>query len=773
MPAPVTAVNLTTGDTPATGSSQLGKRLFLILAAIALIYAFLAGLRTVSEFDLGWQMATGRWVVQHHHIPSTDVFSYTAQGEPWIYPVGAGLLFYFAYLLGGYGLLSWLGAAACVGAIALLLRRGSAVTAGITILAVPLIAWRTAPRAEMFTVVLFAAFLSLLWENYQTGRARLWLLPLLMLAWVNLHVGFVAGLALIVAYVVIELADMIFSGRQQRAAVQRRLRQASGWLACTVFITLANPWGWNIYRALLLQERALGQHQINLTEWRAVPTTWTAFGSGLSLRETQGAIYLLIVIAVVAAVLGLLKRQWGATILLLPATYLAMRHVRMGAVFACVVVVVGGSVLAPAIAGLGSRVRRPRIRSIAAWAAACLLVVLAGLRSFDLVTNRHYVRAIDESTFGAGLGWWFPQRAAEFIERENLPGEIFNAYDEGGYVTWKLGPKYHDYVDGRAIPFGVPRIQRARHLLQLSPDSETWRQETERYNINTMILPLARFDGAQLVNIGGFCNSRDWRPVYLDEISAVFVRRTPETEPLIQRTHVDCATAPLPVPPLAYSRAGSFNQWANAASLLAGLGRNSEALSATDQAISTFPDSAFVRWLRGALLYGQGRQYEAEQEYLLAVSLDPSEATWSALATLYQQQQRVSEAIDAWQQASALSPKPYLTQVKLAHYYLQIRQPKSTLEALDEAVRMAPAEALADTGEKSLRFDVALGRSAAWDASGDLQHAVSFQEEATRLAPDNAAAWSRLAKLYQREGRFTDEFRADERATALAGNQSH
>jgi len=95
------------------------------------------------------------------------------------------------------------------------------------------------------------------------------------------------------------------------------------------------------------------------------------------------------------------------------------------------------------------------------------------------------------------------------------------------------------------------------------------------------------------------------------------------------------------------------------------------------------------------------------------------------------------------------------------------------LQALDKAVRIAPAEALADTGAKSLRFDVARGRSAAWDASGDLEKAVSFQEEATRLAPDDAGAWSRLAKLYQRQGRFTDKDRADERATALAGNQSH
>ena len=771
MLPPASAVTSTAEETSAAGTSHLDKRLFLILATIALIYGFLAGLRTVSEFDLGWELATGRWVVQHHRVPSTDVFSYTAQGKPWIYPVGAGLVFYAAYLIGAYGLISWIGAAACVGTVALLLRRGHPAGAGIAILAIPLLAWRTSPRADMFTVVLFAAFLSLLWENYQTGTARLWLLPLLMLAWVNLHLGFVAGLALIVAYGGIELLEMILGGERRRAATQR-LRHASGWLVCTALITVANPWGWQLYRALILQERALGQHQLNITEWRGVPMTWTAFATALSLSRTQGAIYLLLVIAVFAAAVAFLKGQFGAAILLLAATYPAIHHVRMAAIFACVVVVVGGSVLAPAILDFGSWVRLPQMRSIAACAAVGLLAALAFVRCFDLVTNRHYVRAIDESTFGAGLGWWFPERAAEFVERENLAAEIFNSYDEGGYITWKLGPKYRDYVDGRAIPFGMPQIQRARQLLQLSPDSEAWRQEAERYNINTILLPLARFDGVQLVNIGEFCKSRDWRPVYLDEVSAVFARRRPETEALIQRTQVDCATASLPARPLVSSSAGLFNQWANAASLLAALGRTSEALSATDEAISILPGSAFVRWLRGTLLNAVGRRSEAELEYDAAASLDPSEITWSALATLYEQEGRVQEAIDAWQRASRLSAKPYLTEVRLAHYYLRILQPQATLQALDEAVRVAPADAMADTGAKSFRFDVARGRSAAWDVSGDLEKAVFFQEEATRLAPDDAGAWSRLAKLYQRQGRLTDEDRANKRAAVVAGNQS-
>src|ERR1700740_830656 len=89
-----------------------------LLYGITLLYAFLAGLHTLQDFDLGWQLATGRWVVQHRHIFSTDVFSYTANGQPWIYPVLSGIVFYLAFLVGGYSLLSWMGAMACAGTVA-------------------------------------------------------------------------------------------------------------------------------------------------------------------------------------------------------------------------------------------------------------------------------------------------------------------------------------------------------------------------------------------------------------------------------------------------------------------------------------------------------------------------------------------------------------------------------------------------------------------------------------------------------------------------------
>jgi hypothetical protein len=180
------------------------------LMAIALVYAFLAGLHTVSETDLGWQMATGRYIVQHHQIPSTTLFTYTVPDSTWIYPPFPGVIFYLLYLIGGYSALSWFSALACTATVALAVWRGGSVTAALAILAVPAIAFRIVPRADLFTTVLFAAVLVLLARYYEGHPVRLWPLPVLMLLWVNLHHGFVAGLALMGAYVFSEVCDLLF-----------------------------------------------------------------------------------------------------------------------------------------------------------------------------------------------------------------------------------------------------------------------------------------------------------------------------------------------------------------------------------------------------------------------------------------------------------------------------------------------------------------------------------------------------------------------------------
>ena len=428
--------------TNAEGSPR-HSRIFLILVAAALIYSFLAGLRTITDYDVFWQMATGRWIAVHHAIPSTEVLSYTASGQPWIYPILSGLLFYIIFLAGGYALLSVLGAAACVGTTALLLRRASMATVALTIVALPRIAARTGPRAEMFTAILFAAFLSLLWEYLTTGRARLWLLPVLMVAWVNLHLGFVAGFALIGAYAACELLEICFAGERRKNARQR-LARAWPWLALTLPASLINPWGWNIYGALLRQNQAMAQHAQWINEWAAVPLSWNSWSDLVSVRDTKGVFLLMFAVAVVCAVLAVLEKQIGAALLIVAALYLGIQHVRLQALSVCVVIVVGGWILSKALTRWASRTLDLRMKQIVLGGAAALLLILAAARSIDLVTNRHYLGGTDTATFGTGLSWWFPQGAFAFVEQNALPAEIFHSYNTGGFVSWRLGPKYRD-----------------------------------------------------------------------------------------------------------------------------------------------------------------------------------------------------------------------------------------------------------------------------------------------------------------------------------------
>jgi len=707
-------------------SPTLERRLFVVLGAVALVAAFITGLKTLADPDFFWQLATGRWVAQHHQVFSTDVFSYTAAGQPWIYPVGSGLLFYGLYLLGGYWLLSWLGAAAACGTVALLLRRGSAVTAAMAIVAVPLITSRTAPRAEMFSVVLFAAYLSIAWENYRSGSGRLWLLPLLMIAWVNLHLGFVSGLGLLAAFVAIDLLQML--DRARRAAARQRLRRSVPWFAATAMATLLNPWGWNVYAALIRQNRAMAEHSEWISEWGRLPLNATAISHIFRLHNPS-PFYGLLMIAAMAVVAALWQRDWGAALLLLAAAYQGVQHLRMQALAAGMIVVVAGSVLLPVCEKIGRSVRVAKARAILAGSAAALVIFVAATWSADALK----INDTAASSFGTGLSWWFPERAAAFIDRANIPGQLFNSYNDGGYIVWRLGPGRRDYIDGRAIPFGPGALLHFVQVVSASPDSAAWQAEADRYNINTVLLPLSRFQG-ELAYAKGFCNSQKWKPVYLDAVSGVFVRRTPQTEDLIRRSAVDCAQAPLPQHTPAGGRPARFNEWANAAVLLAELGRNDEALAAAEKVQEIVPDSGFVPWLRGNVAYTKGNLAEAEREYRQAIAGTADlPLFWFSLAVVYKHEGRVSDTIHAQRQAIDLSttPKPHEL-IKLARLYLDSKQPKAALATFDEAAGTASPDILATTGEFNLQFEVDQGRAEAWRALGDAKQAAAFEQRAVQ-----------------------------------------
>ncbi len=737
------------------------------LIAIALVYALLAGLRTVSETDLGWQMATGRYIVQHHEIPSTALYTYTVPGARWVYPPLSGVIFYLCFLIGSYAALSWLSAIACAGTVALLTWRGSAATAALAIVAVPAIAFRTSPRADLFTSVLFAAVLVLLWRHHEGERVRLWMLPALMLAWVNLHLGFVAGLALMGAYLAMEGSAAIFV--EQRAGAILRTKKALPWIAASAVVTVVNPWGIGIYRSLALQNAAAQPSADFIGEWSGMHFNALALKQFLSPRDPASADWWIFVLAVFLLVLCRFQRKIGAAILLTGGMVEAIRHVRFEAIFAILVAVIGGTLLSE-LSEFPLFKSKTRVIGIAVAAAVLILVAV---RSRDLVTQQRYVDGGEIELFGAGESWWFPEKAMEFLEGEKLPGNLFHSYNLGGYLNWRVGEAYPEFADGRYIPFGRDIFLQQRALQAAMPDSREWEQSAAKWNINTVVFSLSRYWGLNSYPLSEFCRNTSWKPVFVDDVSILFVRNRPENAKWIEKFGVNCEKATLPEPVAAKgnswrARAERFNFLLNSASVYYILSRDAEAYAALQQAETLFPDNESLHLTKAQLLQANGRMAEAEQEYLRGVKKRPSDAGWFALAALYNSEKRYGDAERCVREAIEYSLVLHERLRSLGLVEISMGKPKDALAEFDRADEKSPFRGDVSSEEgRSFNARLATSRAKALRAMNDLPGAIVQQERATQLTPENAAAWDILGELAQAQGDAAKAQAARGRAEAL------
>jgi len=758
--------------------------LYLCLIVLALSYALLAGLHTVSDFDLGWQLATGRYLIEHHQIPRVELFSYTAHGNEWIYPPFSGAIFYLLYLAGAYAALSWLGAFACAATTAILCSAGRRTTAALAFLAVPAIAFRTIPRAELFTTVLFAAVLAIIWKNYTGKRVRLWLLPVIFFLWANLHLGFISGLGILCAGIVFEFCDLIFTERRDVAF--ERLRTLALWLAASIAATLVNPWGWRIYEAIYRQNQVMNVHSALINEWSAVHLNWLAWRQAWDARNPASADWWLLAVAIAAIFIALWKKRFGAAIVLAGGVYFSLQHIRLQALFAILVVVIGGGILhewtrdleearsaAPTKEGADSPPNRLPARITPAVAlGVAVLSTLGVLRIVDLVSDRYYLDSEQLTLFGAGSSWWYPERAASFLEREHLPRNLFHDYGQGGYLVWRVGTEYPDFVDGRYIPFGKELFTEQANLTSAPPDSAEWKEAADRWKINTLLFPVARYAGLGRFPLQDYCESAEWKLVYLDDVSVIFVRNRPENRQVIEKFPLTCASAPI-APPAATlgssfrAKAERFNYLMNAGSIFYVLARDKEAATALEQAEQLFPDNPNLHLVKAQFFAATNRPDEAEREYLLVVGSNPSDAAWYALARLYSAEHRYAEAVHCVKEAVPLSQIPYERFRALGALYIYMNQPQDALAAFDRAEKESPFRGDSPELGMPFRAQLAEGRARAYREENDLDRALEQQELAVRLNVENAAWWTALAELYEARGQAEKAAQAREKAKSL------
>ena len=117
-----------------------------------------------------------------------------------------------------------------------------------------------------------------------------------------------------------------------------------------------------------------------------------------------------------------------------------------------------------------------------------------------------------------------PVGSAQFLVEKEFKGRIFNTYNWGGYLLWRLDPDLKVSTDSRLLDEAVYSEMRKAETVQAGDKWRPyWKQVMDKYAINIAIVPtMNRRKPSTLYT--SLARDHDWSPVFQDQVSVVFLR---------------------------------------------------------------------------------------------------------------------------------------------------------------------------------------------------------------------------------------------------------
>ncbi|NJP05362.1 MAG: alpha/beta hydrolase [Chloroflexaceae bacterium] len=493
----------------------------------------------IPPHDFWWQMATGRWTIAHGAIPTVDMFSYTRYGEPFFnQPWLAQVLLYGMYQLGGVALILIAQSLVLVLAYGLLLvlcvRRSGALRLSVAMLLLTAMLlgfdnWNVRPQTYAFP--LFVAFLLILtaWRLPSLRLpAPLWLLPLLMIVWVNLHGSFVLGGLLMALTFVGEAlrrwlqaltpgpAPICAVGAQHAAPSQEESGQADAALPLRPLRSLF-LWGVVTAAALLVNPNGLGivGYVTNLTSNSAVTTLVTEWAAPTT-DTVDGAIFFLYLMAAVV-VLAYARRPPDPLdlVLVAPLLWLSLGAGRNIVWLSFVLLPLLVVQAAPWLQPPPGAPRRPAAEVYS------LNWLLIGMMGLLLLLGLPWVKPMLAlpSDLNRLVSVDTPVEAVQAMQAQpdgERPQHLFHALGYGSYLIW-AAPEQPVFIDPRIELYPYEQWQ-DYILLSAGQNAE---QLLQSYQIDGLLLDHERQEGLlELVR-----DDPQWQVRYEDEQTTYLIRR--------------------------------------------------------------------------------------------------------------------------------------------------------------------------------------------------------------------------------------------------------
>src|SRR3989339_663075 len=271
---------------------QLFKKNYIFvygLFFLSLLF-YLAFTKIGGDGDFWWLMALGRHWWETGQVTNYDMLSHTfPHGYFWNHSRLFDIIVYGLFAWGKYLALDIFRFFLFIGTYFFLYKTISLpaipASAGIgkslgknrhnilvTFIMLALTLWfladRLLYRPELFSMLLSAILLFLLFKDKQKASKFTWLVPILQLIWANSHAGFVYGLAMIGIFFGAEVIRSLLRHRNNTLEIykDKRLKKLFFVFLLALIATCLNSYGWQIY--VLAYKLTLPQEALSgIAEW--------------------------------------------------------------------------------------------------------------------------------------------------------------------------------------------------------------------------------------------------------------------------------------------------------------------------------------------------------------------------------------------------------------------------------------------------------------------------------------------------------------------------
>jgi hypothetical protein len=391
---------------------------------------------------------------------------------------------------------------------------------------------RTEVRPEIFSFAILAFFLLVLFKakySLATSEVRgtsdvktlswLWFLPLAQLLWVNLHIYFFIGPFLILAFLIDRIIVKGYLHIKKIIAI----------LLLTFAATLVNPAG---IQGALLPFNILKEYGYSIVENQTLAFLADFFGFNLPIFIFKISVAVLIV----SFLLTIKKVKQRIFEILLSAFFIytgfrMLRNLPLYALASFPVMTVLLTDVFVKLTALATSDGRgtsdvgkvggafdvgKRVDNIFKTAVAVFLAFMI----FFVVSGGYYKKA----GLSKEVGFSVPnglERAVNFVKENGIKGPMFNNFDIGGYLIWKL-PEEKVFVDNRPEAYSVKFFSEIYKPMQ--ENTGKWAEFSEKYGINFIFFAHTDSTPWGQAFLENIVKNPEWKAVYINEDVIILVK---------------------------------------------------------------------------------------------------------------------------------------------------------------------------------------------------------------------------------------------------------